>query len=333
MIAQLDSRYLRTRPSRAISRLFSYALFEGRPLTTKGRWINPLLKAAANTITRRAEECVIDRPVFILGSGRSGTTVLGKMLSLHRSVGYLNEPKLLWHVAYPNEDLNGNYTEETASYRLETTDATQDIALRIRKLYATYLAVTRNDRVVDKYPELIFRTGFVKKIFPDARFIFLIRNGFDACRSVAAWSAAHGQTYSGSQVDWWGKDRKKWTCLVDQLVRYDNVLCNLVDEIAHFTDPVDMAAIEWMLSANEGLKLSDNDPDKIIRIQYEMLISSPDRVIPELLDFCGLEQDPTIIEYAVASLEEKKSGSTLQLHPLINDYFLQIMSDAGYSGD
>ncbi|MDP6673251.1 MAG: sulfotransferase [Gammaproteobacteria bacterium] len=276
---------------------------------------------------------MVDRPIFILGSGRSGTTVLGKILSLHRSVGYLNEPKLLWHVAYPNEDLNGNYTDKAASYRLEAGDVTADIAARIRKLYATYLAVTRNDRVVDKYPELIFRTGFVKKIFPDARFVFLTRNGFDACRSIAAWSAAHGQTYSGSQVDWWGKDRKKWTCLVDQLVRYDNVLRNSVNEIAHFTDPVDMAAIEWMLSAKEGLKLCNNDPDTTIRVQYETLVNSPDRVIPELLDFCGLSHDPVVVKYAAASLREKPPGPALQLHPLISDYFGRVMSDSGYSSD
>ncbi len=43
MVAQIDFDYIRQRPTKLISRLLSYALFEGRPLTTKGRWINPLV--------------------------------------------------------------------------------------------------------------------------------------------------------------------------------------------------------------------------------------------------------------------------------------------------
>ena len=43
MFAQLNSLYLKTRPYKVFSRLVSYGLFEGRPLTTRGRWINPLL--------------------------------------------------------------------------------------------------------------------------------------------------------------------------------------------------------------------------------------------------------------------------------------------------
>ena len=43
MIAQLNSHYIKTRPTKALTRLVSYAFFEGRPATTKGRWINPLV--------------------------------------------------------------------------------------------------------------------------------------------------------------------------------------------------------------------------------------------------------------------------------------------------
>ena len=34
MVAQLDSLYIKTRPTKVVSRLISYGLFEGRPLTT-----------------------------------------------------------------------------------------------------------------------------------------------------------------------------------------------------------------------------------------------------------------------------------------------------------
>ena len=36
MIAQINPNYIKTRPMKALTRLMSYALFEGRPVTTKG---------------------------------------------------------------------------------------------------------------------------------------------------------------------------------------------------------------------------------------------------------------------------------------------------------
>jgi hypothetical protein len=35
----------------------------------------------------------LTRPVFIVGCGRSGTTILGEMLGRHPQLAYLNEPR------------------------------------------------------------------------------------------------------------------------------------------------------------------------------------------------------------------------------------------------
>ena len=47
----------------------------------------------------------ISRPTFIVGCGRSGTTVLGTALSKHKDVTFLNEPRHLWFCAYPETDV------------------------------------------------------------------------------------------------------------------------------------------------------------------------------------------------------------------------------------
>ena len=44
-------------------------------------------------------------PIFIIGCGRSGTTILGKTLSKHPDIKYLNERRDLWHRAYPEFDI------------------------------------------------------------------------------------------------------------------------------------------------------------------------------------------------------------------------------------
>ena len=90
MIAQLESLYIRSRPWKLWSRLISYGLFEGRPLTTRGQWINPLVFAHFAVEKHLPRLRRVEKPVFILGTGRSGTTILGIVLSMHREVGFLN---------------------------------------------------------------------------------------------------------------------------------------------------------------------------------------------------------------------------------------------------
>ena len=43
---------------------------------------------------------------------------------------------------------------------------------RAAQMFGAYLTTTRSERLVDKYPELIFRVDFVRALFPDARFHF-----------------------------------------------------------------------------------------------------------------------------------------------------------------
>ena len=172
MIAQLDKDYLKIAPLRIPVRLLSYALFEGRPLTTRGRWINPLVFAHLRLWMKLPPIKQVEQPIFIAGMGRSGTTVLGKTLSVHEDVGFLNEPKAVWHSFCPNEDVNGNYCRDDASFRLDENDLKEDTIQNAHRLFGAYLYWSCRSRLVDKNPEVIFRTSFVKNIFPDAKILF-----------------------------------------------------------------------------------------------------------------------------------------------------------------
>ena len=127
MVAQLDRTYLRYRPSRVWARLVSYALFEGRPLTTKGQWFNPIVFGLAKVLRRLPPIVEVREPLYVVGTGRSGTTILGIILSMHPDVGFLNEPKALWAGLHDEEDLIGSYNDNKANYRLGTADATPRI--------------------------------------------------------------------------------------------------------------------------------------------------------------------------------------------------------------
>lgn len=333
MVAQVDSLYLRTRRWKLWSRLVSYALFEGRPLTTRGRWINLLVFAHFAIEKRLPQITQVKKPVFILGTGRSGTTALGMALSMHREVGFLNEPKALWHSIYPHEDLIGSYDRGEARYRLDSGDVTDEIRHHAHRLFGAYLAASFSRRVVDKYPELIFRVPFVKAIFPDARFLFLVRNGWDTCHSIEGWSSRLGEQVSDETHDWWGADRRKWNLLVEQLVPEHPDLAPYADAMRGWSSQTDMAAVEWIVTMREGMRLVEQYPNDVLRINYETLCDKPRQVLHDVVTFMGVDlPDETFLEYAEETLKPTPARQPFILHASIANAFLETMRELGYEG-
>lgn len=332
MIAQLNPNYIKTRPMKALTRLISYAFFEGRPATTKGRWINPLVFSILRTVSATKNRYKpIEKPIFILGTGRSGTTILGIVLSMHREIGYLNEPKAIWHVIHPHEDIIGNYSQADAKYYLTAEDATDKMRQRAAQMFGAYLTTTRSKRLVDKYPELIFRVDFVRTLFPDARFIFLARNGWDTCHSIATWSKRLGVQVNGEKHDWWGVDDRKWKFIVEQLVKTDPVFAEIADEIKHFDRHLDRAAIEWTVTMQQGLRLLQTLPDCIHLVRFEDLTLEPDETLTALCNFCELPTDNTFLAYARQTLHPVPARDMFDVHPKIAPVFHDTMGKLRYN--
>lgn len=330
MVAQLNSLYIRTSPRRALRRLVSYALFEGRPLTTRGQWINPLILSAFSIQKRLPQFYPVRKPIFIIGTGRSGTTVLGTVLSMHKEVGFLNEPKALWHSIYPQEDLVGSYSRGSAKYRLYTSDASEQVCRCAHRLFGVYLKVTASQRVVDKYPELIFRIPFVLKLFPDAKFIFLVRNGYSTCDSILKWSERLGVDTKLEHHNWWGADNRKWHLLWEQIIKNDPFFWNILSIQDYCINALDMAVIEWITAMREGLKSLNQYSGNIHMIRYEDLTTQPQQYLHQILEFCELSADDRFMGYATKTLKPTASIVPFPISSLLQDPFRQTMSTLGY---
>jgi Sulfotransferase family len=331
MVAQIDTEYIKMRPWKLWSRMLSYALFEGRPLTTKGQWINPLVFALFGIEKKLPSLKRVTKPTFILGTGRSGTTILGIVLSMHREVGFLNEPKALWHSFQPDEDLIGSYARNAARYRLGAEDATPNRVQAAHRLFGAYLRATFSQRVVDKYPELIFRVPFVKALFPDAKFLFLVRNGWDTCHSIQGWSNRLGKPDGEETHDWWGADRRKWNLLVDQLVPEHADLAPHATAMRTWTKQTDMAAVEWIITMREGLRVLNEYPEDVLRVDYEQLCNAPSQVLSEILNFTNLDNtDDAFYKYASNTLTTTPAKSPFKLDDSIETIFCELMTKLNY---
>ncbi|MGR3661861.1 MAG: sulfotransferase family protein [Paracoccaceae bacterium] len=326
MVAQIDAKFIRARPWKIWSRLLAYALFEGRPLTTRGRWINPLVFAGYrlwSVLPLRKRDL---RPIFVMGVGRSGTTVLGTVLALHRDVGYLNEPKALWHAALGDDDLIGSYGATPGRYIMTGADGKNGRAKRLRRFYQAFLRLSFSRRIVDKYPELIFRNGLIDVAFPDARKVVLLRNGTDICQSIENWPKAHGQ----ADADWWGLNDQKWHLLVEELVMPDAFFADVLPVIRQLGRHVDRAAVEWMVTMREADRLRVSGARGFLFIRYEDLVAAPYQILCEILDFCDLSQDRLMLGYSTRILKPRRRHVPPNLNPVILPLFNQTMKTMGY---
>lgn len=289
MVAQLDMRAVRASPERALSRLVGYSLFEGRPATTRGRWFNPVVTANLRLGARADERRPVRSPMFIIGIGRSGTTLLGQLLALHPDVGYLNEPKALWHEINPDDDVIGSYSERRGRLVLTAADVDDAMRLRAHRMYSWYLRCSRSRRVVDKYPELAYRESFVRAIFPDARILAILRHPWDVVHSIATWNGDHAVGSS----NWWGVDDRKWWTLWNEVVMARDEhrwLRDLVDP-ATATDHV-RGSVEWYVGTSAASAVDAHQLD------YDELLAHPRQVLGEVMDACSLGPSERVLEFA-----------------------------------
>ncbi len=243
---------------------------------------------------------------------------------------FLNEPKALWHAVYPGEDLAGTYSRGPAQYRLTEKDVTPAICQAALRLYGYCLALTGSRRILDKYPEMIFRIYFLRAIFPNAKFVFLVRNGWDTVSSITAWSKRNGKQTRGKIEDWWGLDRRKWRLMAEQLVPTEPLLSQSYEEIVSLTRHEDMAAVEWIVTMQEGLRLIQAIPHEIHFVYYEDLTRRPKDTLEELLAFCELPQDAVFLSYAQQVLAPVPHRQPLNLSSVVLVPFLETMRALNY---
>jgi len=180
------------------------------------------------------------------------------------------------------------------------------------------------------YQEIVFRIPFIKAIFPDAKFIFLVRNGWDAVQSIASWSGSHGTEDHGTSQDWWGENDRKWITLVNEIAAHNPDWKDHLDTLRNLDSQVDRATVEWILTMQEGLKQQAQRPDDILMIRYETLCAEPEKIMGEISAFCDLEPDSVFMGYTRDTVSKPPVKEPFEIRKEWRDLFVQTMSDLGY---
>jgi hypothetical protein len=209
----------------------------------------------------------LQRPIFIIGAARSGTTFLGDCIGRMPEITYHHEP--------PATKSAGRYVyEDRWSYRRSRWF--------FRLVYGWLVRVERDGdlRFSEKTPTNIFLIPFLAKVFPDAQFIHIIRDGRDTSsshmakpwlRADAAWSGERepGGYLNGPWPKFWVEPERR-------------------DEFLNTSD-ARRAVWAWRRYTETGLREgSALGPERYHELRYEDLVHEPVKEGTRILDFLGI---------------------------------------------
>jgi hypothetical protein len=178
----------------------------------------------SKALGRRLAQAKVDRPVYICGLPRAGTTITLQMLSEHPDVGTHKYADFLmpyapfwWNKIYPKVPVNAMNTpvQRVHRDRIEVTRHSAEMGEEIlweqffprihdesavsvlddrssnpsferfyREHLAKLLMVRERPRYVSKAIMCVLRMKYIRKMFPDARFLLYVRNPIDHCASL-----------------------------------------------------------------------------------------------------------------------------------------------------
>jgi hypothetical protein len=212
-------------------------------------------------------------PVFIVGCGRSGTTLLRVMLASSDRLMIPPESDFLWRAARrfgPGARMTGRHEEfvsmleaissfpalELSSDEIRHELAGQPsetVAHCVSAVYRLYARKSGRSRWGDKNPFYVRYLGLIQRLFPNLRVIHVVRDGRDVAVSVRKTK-----------------------------MRPHNLF---------------LSARRWASCVEAGRRWGAQHQDRYLEIRYEALVAHPEQELKRVCDFIGEPFSPAMLEY------------------------------------
>jgi hypothetical protein len=255
-------------------------------------------------IARTESDPVFERPVFIVGSPRSGSTLLFETLARAPGVYTIGDES---HQVIEGMPQLGASAHNYESNRLLATDATPEIARQLRERFLAELhdrdqrppVEGQRLRMLEKTPKNSLRVPLLAAVFPEARFIYLHRDPRQVLSSMMeAWSSGRFRTYP-RLPGWTGLP---WSLLLVPGWR------DLIGKSLHT-----IVAAQWRTMTRLLLDDLEQLPaDRWTVARYDTLVSNPQAEITRICAATSLEWDDTSLaslplsKYTLSSPDPEK---------------------------
>lgn len=201
---------------------------------------------------------VSDKPVFIIGSPRSGTSVLAWSLAQHPEFWTSGETDFIYHIfgqgrlnqAWTASGVKGGWLERHGVNRAEFAAS---LGLGLNALISKR---TNGRRWVDQSPTYTAMVTEIAELFPDALFVHIMRDGRNVVQSMIR---------SGFGTPWasdFAEACRTWAWFVDQAVKFGAA-----------------------------------KPARYLAVPYEFMNESPEGCFASVLEFLDVEFDEAPAEF------------------------------------
>lgn len=275
------------------------------------------------------------QPVIIIGAARSGTNMIRDVLTQLPSVG-----------TWPCDEIN--YIWRYGNARFETDElmpsqATSRTIHYIRHQFARQAARTKAHWLIEKTCANSLRVDFVKKVIPEAKFIFLVRDGWDASHSAEKrWQASLDLGYLArkaafvpiSDVPYYAFRYARHR--VQKIVSGTSRLptwgprCQGLDEWVQHLTPQEVCIRQWQACVEKASEaLSHYAANDVHYIRYEDFVWEPSKHLCDLCQFLGIPyESPRLDELSrqvfIDSLGNGLTGQNKNLEPLVQEALARV---------
>ncbi len=269
---------------------------------------------------------------YIVACGRSGTTILGKILQQHPDVCYLFEPYHLWAAVLPETDATNLYERVEGRMILDGDSADDAVRLRFRRAIGDAARRAGRRHLIEKTPHNAMRIGFLEALSDDPRYVHIVRDGVAVARSIAR--VAGDNTYAIATRpglnQWWGEDDIKWRTLCADARRRGY----FPDEIEDLRTDLQRGAFEWLVTMLEIERYRARLGDRMLDIRYDDLRSDPRQTLTRIAEFVGFGPIPSWLDAGEAMIGSPRTHppDSLELPPTIADAFNECQVRLGFDG-
>jgi hypothetical protein len=250
----------------------------------------------------------INNPIFIVGSGRSGTTILHNLIAGHEDLAWFSNysntfprmPRLAkLNNIYKNVNISKKYRKNryfpcpSEGYKLWDTFHTlngkrdygssppftendvknADVNL-MKKTILDHIKYSGSPRFVNKNTRNSRRIKYLNSIFPDSNFIHIIRDGRAVVNSII-------------NIEWWNR-LELW---------YEDGK-TVSELILEGKDEIKLAAKGWKLEVLRTMEdLKKIQKKQYIEIKYENLMTKPNEILRKIMSFLNLDDNEDFIKH------------------------------------
>ncbi|MCW5774845.1 MAG: sulfotransferase [Phycisphaeraceae bacterium] len=306
--------------------------------------LRPLLRTAKLAVIRRHAERLARTPCpdesaplppppgFIVACGRSGTTILGKLFAPHPEIAYLREPYHFWAQVDRRCDVTNLHYRVRGLWFMDAEHRSDRAQLVFNRLVMGERARAGKPMVVEKTPHNIARIGFLESLAPGARYVHIVRNGIDVCRSIEqlATEQPYRMAFRSHYNQWWGEDGAKWRALSEE----GPPRGYFADGVSRLATDAQRGAYEWLTSLGEADRWRDRLGERILEVRYPDLTADPRVWLARLCAHFGVDAPNEWLESVVKLVgpERVRTRTPIALPPEMATTFNEYQGRYGFEG-